>query len=993
MKSALFQIPEKPAEAASLKELQIDISKQQIIFDKFTKKKNELEEELKKRNRLCYKSQLHQLYLFECAKNLSEKDKAKPITKLLCANEKEFLGAAYIYMQKVVYALKENYDFFGFLVQCINQQKDISEENLEKLSDELIFLFFPDFGAGIKFNHSFLKHINYLLPELFKECKISKKLYPFDNLCFTNKLLKSYMKRSEIKNYTKLLFSKTLNRMLEISTRPQKNNDFSTPKRATMLEKTEFSPKEFKNFSIGSENVLKNQAKTDDLLQDAVPDNVLIEGMSSEELCEICDEMIENIFKQIVYFPIEIRILFKLIEKHAIENFVSEGENSAIVVKKLILDFIFYKWWLTALMKPQENELIEICTTDAKFSKKVVYILKIMKAIFYSSNEAISDKPILIPAVISYIKSKENISDKYIYELLNISNNFQIENYLENTENLEKSVNITNLCMSLKSIELIHNLLNKNISDLSKFKDVYAKCVGHLQFLLEQRPKDQGSLFIPNPATFKPEKIEENTGFNIAHSDCFILFESIKIKDPMKKELFSEKWQQMLHKLLLEVDLMQNYDFTLAKSAENKNEIVQIMCEINKHPAGFVIRKDLETKVSLLAQYLVEIFENMGEEIIPDSINDLKIRCEQNIEDFVNQCKNTEYLLRDAINSMGNRLSILKQINNKYAIKTISGIVANRIIKDFIIPFKIFNEKSPSGPLTAKNASKLSSIPVHYTILLTEKRKAGVVPGSGITGSGIDMSSLSLKMFVGSSKKAPGTLIAEGDNIKDFVDCFSVLRDLSYLVIDNKDENGTGTVFRLFMENLRKMLMADQKNELYGFFAQNIEKVLEEIGNYCMSRIFSLVYPIIPTESDRCFNRKINELQNTDTPELLIQPDTIPCELLNLAISILKESEIAITPHQKVECYERCYKLISEGLEIVSSNQKIQIPYDSTQILTFSILRANLSRIISDINYIEWFRICCKDHIKTKCDCCFCKIKSAVSFLRNLKVVPKMLPK
>ena len=314
MEGALFKLHEEAAKASSLKELQADIFHHKSLYEKFMKKKAELEEKAAKRNRKCYKAQLAQLYLYECAKNLGEKDKGKPLAKLLCANEKEYLGAAFIYIMKILVALKDNPVLFRYLANSIDASKDVSEEALDKLAEEIIFLLFTDFSSPERSHQILLKHMDYLLPELFKTCKMQKKAYPFEVPFFVNRLLWAYVKRPEIRAYTRLLFTKTMAQVLEISTRIPEKGSTTPEKRPTIYSTPERRARTdpIKKYLLSSNgkvdgfeapiSIIRNyiNGKIDETTEptsppEKKPDVREIDGMQVEEMFDICDEMLDNI--------------------------------------------------------------------------------------------------------------------------------------------------------------------------------------------------------------------------------------------------------------------------------------------------------------------------------------------------------------------------------------------------------------------------------------------------------------------------------------------------------------------------------------------------------------------------------------------------------------------------------------------------------------------------------------------------------------------------
>eukprot|EP00826_Nyctotherus_ovalis_P026970 TRINITY_DN21020_c0_g1_i1.p1 TRINITY_DN21020_c0_g1~~TRINITY_DN21020_c0_g1_i1.p1 ORF type:complete len:194 (-),score=41.18 TRINITY_DN21020_c0_g1_i1:269-805(-) len=138
----------------SLKELQSEMFRHNSITEKYTVKKNELEKEISEMLRMCYKIRLHQVYLHKCAKYLANTKSRKPPMMFLCKNEKEYLGATFIYMAKIIVPLKNSPPFFKFLAECIDAAKDVTEDDANELAEEMVYLFLADFTS---FDKSFFR--------------------------------------------------------------------------------------------------------------------------------------------------------------------------------------------------------------------------------------------------------------------------------------------------------------------------------------------------------------------------------------------------------------------------------------------------------------------------------------------------------------------------------------------------------------------------------------------------------------------------------------------------------------------------------------------------------------------------------------------------------------------------------------------------------------------------------------------------------------------
>eukprot|EP00826_Nyctotherus_ovalis_P021058 TRINITY_DN16728_c0_g2_i1.p1 TRINITY_DN16728_c0_g2~~TRINITY_DN16728_c0_g2_i1.p1 ORF type:complete len:198 (+),score=54.01 TRINITY_DN16728_c0_g2_i1:73-666(+) len=167
---------------------------------------------------------------------------------------------------------------------------------------------------------------------------------------------------------------------------------------------------------------------------------------------------------------------------------------------------------------------------------------------------------------------------------------------------------------------------------------------------------------------------------------------------------------------------------------------------------------------------------------------------------------------------------------------------------------------------------------------------------------------------------------------------------------------------------------------------KNIKEVLKNVENYIMSNVYSLVFPREPSESDEKFSDKLLSLQSAKIPELL-QKDNIPEDLVSIAMAKFKHLPLLKSPHKKIEnCVQVC-TILREGLEM-KTKESGAVPYGGSQLLVFVVLNSNLPRLISEINYIDWFKMEVKSEAKNCLEQAYDDVKFSISFLNKLKSVP-----
>ncbi len=115
-------------------------------------------------NRMCYKEKIQVVSTFNTIKTLLEgKDKREQPRRLLCANEKEYMGSVLSYTLKVLTMLKENKQLFGLFVTALQSTKDLSDEYLDMLATDLVYLFFSDFTSNERSILNILRQFEHLI--------------------------------------------------------------------------------------------------------------------------------------------------------------------------------------------------------------------------------------------------------------------------------------------------------------------------------------------------------------------------------------------------------------------------------------------------------------------------------------------------------------------------------------------------------------------------------------------------------------------------------------------------------------------------------------------------------------------------------------------------------------------------------------------------------------------------------------------------------------
>ncbi len=187
---------------------------------------------------------------------------------------------------------------------------------------------------------------------MFEKCRAEKKSDPFEiSSFFVNRLLNVYFRKTENREYVRLLFYRPMGRLFEYSNISLNSMSFSpqkepAPKRNTVCmlasgkilgldeeeDPVQQDQRDSDHGTRSNQSVVsttKSSQETpspthvfekgeDEKTSEIAPDEVIV-GMRLGELLKITDEMIESINRQISCMPLEIRFLCKLIATHAIK--------------------------------------------------------------------------------------------------------------------------------------------------------------------------------------------------------------------------------------------------------------------------------------------------------------------------------------------------------------------------------------------------------------------------------------------------------------------------------------------------------------------------------------------------------------------------------------------------------------------------------------------------------------------------------------------------
>ena len=649
-------------QSITLKDLQLIILRYNELYEDFTHKRSIIVQELENASRELYKQKIIEFYLHDTYKLLIASSSSKASmqlqkTKVLCSNEKEYLGTAFIHIMNILIAVNTDASFFDFLLNSIDSLKEIPKEDLNVLAEEMVSTLLIDTSHYERSRLIFLRYADKVLPGFLAKFNPKKAHGHFNCPLFFNNLLEEYMKQSDMKSYNQLLFKDALTLLLRF---------------------TEENKKQEKKKEIGGESVNLG-SKSPNIENDS-----LLKGINTEELMKVIDMMLENIQRYLNYMPLRLRYLCKIIEKHITALYSNESDKKSL--RQNLTELLFYKWWDECLLYPQENELLDV-PMENELCLSLSRISRILHSIFSLSKTSYELTPDL--TITQYIESKKSLADTYFIELLNIP-------YPDLSEPPAPNILLRNLCVSLKSIMIIQEALHANIDELEKKSEAITRHVKRLHRLINSKHKVEGHFFKGSSVKFIADTIEEIK--ESEKSEYYFLFQDVFFKEYFRRDSFQDKSQRALNLLLLEVDL----------PSDCTNDIIK---EIIKYPLLYVKAQKSPDKVFLLGKYLTKVLK---ENEMAELMEKMRLVYENITNDLLKETGELEYEHYKMINNLKRQSISLNQRNDIYHNKVIIIASANTIIKTFAMPFQIlYKKEGPKYFITIHKTKHKTSLPAN----------------------------------------------------------------------------------------------------------------------------------------------------------------------------------------------------------------------------------------------------------------------------------------
>ena len=310
------------------------------MFILVSNNKETLLEEITNLNTKCY---MHKLsFLSDQNRIASLLDSNKTVHEnLFCKNVKEYLSTLYGTIMKVLTMLREDNKIFERFIEEIESIPDSKnripeyEKSLDYLAEDLVFLLFSDFSSSEKNIAILLRQFKVMITKVIKSYTIGKNIILFENPdLMVNRMIKAFLNSNDNRDYLQLLFGKLFDEAADLKKYAQrmkckKDTTFRRQSVETLsVKKTEFSNSFDECRSKIMEEHFGSSLTIGGIMSGIVSTEeskfILREMETSESKIDnillICDGIIHRIIKKLLYMPLPMRYLCKLLEKIAKEE-------------------------------------------------------------------------------------------------------------------------------------------------------------------------------------------------------------------------------------------------------------------------------------------------------------------------------------------------------------------------------------------------------------------------------------------------------------------------------------------------------------------------------------------------------------------------------------------------------------------------------------------------------------------------------------------------
>jgi hypothetical protein len=192
------------------------------------------------------------------------------------------------------------------------------------------------------------------------------------------------------------------------------------------------------------------------------------------------------------------------------------------------------------------------------------------------------------------------------------------------------------------------------------------------------------------------------------------------------------------------------------------------------------------------------------------------------------------------------------------------------------------------------------------------------------------------------------------ESIFDFIREFQSLHEIKVDIVNGDAENKIGESLSQYLKIVYNCLDKDKLFSNYNIDGKSM--ILEDIENYILRKMYKSVFPEEMLDNDIKFNLQCQKFSWIQPKDLDIKKKLINEVLWQQGIRILSRLDYEKSPLDKLNCVQSVLKIIKNSINFcLCENENFAGADDQNPIFIYMVLKADLKKYISNINYIYTF--------------------------------------
>ena len=673
------------------------------------------------------------------------------------------------------------------------------------------------------------------------------------------------------------------------------------------------------------------------------------------QIISFINQLIQDLIDNILLLPKSVKYICKIISILIRKKFkgIKKEEENAFISK-----FILGKLLIPIIKTPAKNSLINdfvisgntltnidlMCYIIEKLFSGTLFLNKEYEADYTPFNWLFMDK---IEIVFDFFEKATNVNlpnfiEKYINEQLpsDYSYDFFNENKEELCANISIGFTIENLFNLIQGLKKSEKLLEKDYPKIKRLKKAFSKL--SLERTMNEITEVDNKSKVINVETTRNSKKNNETEI-----ENFYLYNDFEIEKKYGN-LFS-----INNKIANFYINLKNIEKTKSLNEEEKN-VIKIKNYLSSVLGNFRLLNKSDFNIESSSNTIkmlneIKIYMSLPNYILDNKtipsvwyINSIIDYLEKIPNDYIeNDYKKLFNELTNDLNESINNLDFEKLILFRNKVKFIGKIYDYYENKNQLIKTIEINEK-------IKDIAEKTYIPIDISFSYLDQMEEK--DQFGLSRSSIKEKTFEDNVIYEDSKKKCKSF----KTIEAFTRYFPNLARYQYhndinpiqIMRDLKVNEKLNEYFKIIKDKIiKKQLIENQKYE---------ELYREKLIDYIMDKIYNKIYPLEPDYRDIQIFKKTNELSWVEF-QSLINKDYIFDNILPEILNEFKKINISKTPNKKLNSIRKIMEYIESLIKFNEGIDKEIGAEDITPVLNYIFIKAQPSRINTDIEYIKLF--------------------------------------